>query len=125
MTDMDYRGALAELSHSVEAGRLRLDDGVAEQCARACDTLLVALETALRRVARVELRAAFGDFQAGHQLAEKFALLATGTETSFDRILQGHIDTVVQMRDLFLVAGRSYRDTEDANAARLTSSGEL
>lgn len=118
-------GIFAALSRSAEGGQLRLELGIAERCVAACDRLLKELDVTRYHVDRAGVRAAFGDFQAGHQLAEKFALLATGTETSFDRILQGHIDTVVQMRDLFVVAGRSYRDTEDANAARLTSSGEL
>ncbi|HEY5857018.1 MAG TPA: hypothetical protein VIW24_24000 [Aldersonia sp.] len=112
---------LRSLTALADSGDLRLADDVASACVHACATLIDELEVLQRRSRHISTRDAYGILASAQQLGLKFETKAIGPGGLYD-VLQQHIDTVTQLRDLFEKAGRAYREA-DERAADMIATG--
>ena len=110
------------LAAEAAAGRLRLSDDVAAVCTQACDDLLDRLNQIRSLGDRMSTTSAYGILRSAQQLGAKFESKAIGPGGLRD-VLQHHIDTVTQLRDLFDKAGRAYRDADESAARMIAETG--
>lgn len=113
-------GAIGEL---VDTGELRLEPGVAEQCAQRCTELLGSMEllrTQALDLARID---GLGHLPSGVALARKFEQKASGGEYPLDQALAEYISMVEQMQSVFEKIAANYAATEEANAQSITGTG--
>ena len=103
-----------------DAGELRLEDGVAESCVRACDTFLIQLRHLKDNSQWMSTKSAYGILESAQTLGAKFEQKALG-KGGFRDVVDQHIEVVKQMRDLFEKAGKAYREADAAGAARLAA----
>ena len=123
MTEQGVTTQFQAMAAAASTGELRLSPDAAERCARACRDYidgLNRLKYRARYLVRVE---SFGDLESAQQLGKKFFDLAVGSEGSFDDVVQKHIDTAMQMEDMFIKAGAAYRATEESNTQGLGAAG--
>ena len=102
---------------------MRLADDVASACVNACTTLIDELDALRRRSRYMSTREAYGILASAQQLGAKFEAKAIGPG-GFQDVLQQHIDTVTQLRDLFEKAGRAYRDADERAADMIATRTE-
>jgi len=114
---------LRSLTSLADSGDLRLADDVASACAHACTTLIEELRSLKRRSRNMSTRTAYGILASAQQLGAKFEAKAIGPG-GFEDVLQQHIDTVTQLRDLFEKAGRAYRDADQRAADMMATRTE-
>ena len=106
-----------------ESGELRLADDVASACVNAFTTLIDELDALRYRSRFMSSREAYGILESAQQLGAKFEAKAIGPG-GFQDVLQQHIDTVTQFRDLFEKAGRAYRDADERAADMIATRTE-
>ena len=112
----------AGLKAQATAGTLRMEPGVAEACAAACQAAHEGLQDNLpiaRSCARV---AGLGSWPSGMAIAQKFrdkAGLDTPSNNSAVGVVRLHKDVLLEMRDTFRAAGRAYAAAEQANVDTL------
>lgn len=104
-------GTFRRLVEAAESGQLYLEPDATENCVKACDTFLEALQFIRNSCSELEVSAAFGHLPSAHALGLKFDAKATGPGGLSD-VLQTHIDTVTQMRAMFAAAGKAYREAD-------------
>ena len=68
-------------------------------------------------------RDAYGTLASAQQLGVKFETKAIGPG-GFRDVVQQHIETVTQLRDLFEKAGRAYRDADERAADMIAARTE-
>ncbi|QNG19314.1 hypothetical protein G4H71_18510 [Rhodococcus triatomae] len=123
MTDSTSTTQFQAMAAAAESGELRLSGDAAERCARACRDYIDGLDRLRRGADRLVRLESFGDLESAQQLGKKFFDLAVGSEGSFEDIVQKHIDTAMQMEDMFIKAGAAYRATEESNTQGLGAAG--
>lgn len=112
----------AGLKAQAVAGTLRMEPGVAEACATACQVCYEALTDDLklvRRCARVE---GLGSWSSGMAIAQKFrdkAGVDNPVPNSAGGVINAHRAVLLEMRDSYRAAGQAYAAAEQANADRL------
>ncbi|HEY5855468.1 MAG TPA: hypothetical protein VIW24_15820 [Aldersonia sp.] len=114
---------LRSLTTLADSGDLRLADDVASACVNACDAMVDELRLLKRRSRNMSTRSAYGILASAQQLGLKFEAKAIGPG-GFQDVVQQHIDTVTQLRDLFEKAGRAYRDADERAADMIATSTE-
>lgn len=112
----------AGLKAQAVAGTLRMEPGVAEACATACQVAHEALFDDLKiaqRCARVE---GLGSWPSGMAIAQKFrdkAGVDNPVPNSAVGVINLHREVLLEMRDTYRAAGQAYAAAEQANADRL------
>ena len=112
----------AGLKAQAAAGALRMEPGVAEACAAACQAAHEGLADNLpiaRSCARV---VGLGSWPSGIAIAQKFrdkAGLDTPSNNSAVGVIRLNQDVLLEMRDTFRAAGRAYAAAEQANVDKL------
>ena len=106
---------LASLAASIEGGNAATEPGVAERCIACVRQFADDLNDAEAHTSWMSTRPAYGILASAQTLGGKFEAKAIGANGLRD-VLQQHIDTILQLRDLFEKAARAYRDA-DARAA--------
>ncbi|MEU2034942.1 hypothetical protein [Nocardia amamiensis] len=114
------------LAGEAAAGRLLIDDGVAERCAKFCDDYvneLRGLSDSARFLVRVD---SFGLLNSAKALAQKFADLATGGAGtgSYQESVGKHIEVIQQMADMFRKAGEAYKAADHGTQQAITRVGD-
>jgi hypothetical protein len=121
MTNPDAsQSAFGRVATQAATGELRLEPGVAETCIRACDEFLDKLDDLRTQSRQMSTLSAYGDLASAQALGLKFDKKALG-EGGFREVIDRHIDTVQQMRDLFERASRNYHHADAAAADRLAA----
>jgi len=114
--------SISALAVEAAVGRLRIADDVSSACIEACDGLLDGLDQIRYFAHRLSTASAYGTLASAQQLGAKFETKAIGANGLRD-VLQQHIDTVLQLRDLFDKAGRAYRNADEAAAQMINETG--
>jgi hypothetical protein len=111
------------LGTAAASGQLRLEPGVAEQCALACEKLRESLQDDVTTVQRIGRLKGFGDLRSGQQLAAKFEAKAQGGPSSADAVLAQHQAILVDMAATYRAAGAGFVQHEQsiADAVRAQS----
>lgn len=115
----DWKG----LGTAAASGQLRLEPGVAEQCAVACEKARSQLILRKQDVQGIGRLRGFGDLRSGQELQRKFETKATGGPGSAEEVLQQHMDLLVDMAATYRAAGTAFaqRDHSTADALRAQS----
>ncbi|WP_181719178.1 hypothetical protein [Nocardia gipuzkoensis] len=110
------------LADQARAGELYLDDELAAlQCFSACDKRLTEINE-LRVFARnAQNVSGFGDFDMADKLVGKFLKQATGDPNSIDQIIQEHIETVKNMREVMAISFKRITGQDIENATQITN----
>lgn len=112
----------AGLKAQVAAGTLRMEPGVAEACAKACQTAHDDLGRELGNTRQLSRVHGLGSWQSGQSIAQKFRGKAGAENPSANSaggVIRSHRDVLLEMRDTFRAAGQAYAAAEQANANRL------
>ncbi|MFF0501618.1 hypothetical protein ACFYU5_34875 [Nocardia aobensis] len=89
------------LAAQAKSGDLYLDnEAVARECLKACNDRLDHLRNMLAVADQTKNVAGFGDFDMAEQLRKQFLGQATGEDNSLDAVLNDHIKTVENMREV-------------------------
>ncbi|MCP2319503.1 hypothetical protein APR12_004871 [Nocardia amikacinitolerans] len=115
----------SQLASQARAGELYLDDqNAAYLCAKACDQRLTDLRDLLRLTANAQNVSGFGDFNMGNDLVQKFLKQATGEDHSIDKVIDEHIETVQNMREVMAISFKRITGQDVENAAPITNATE-
>ncbi|WP_280244478.1 hypothetical protein [Nocardia abscessus] len=110
------------LASRARAGELFLDDeNAAYHCAKACDQRIADLQGMRRFTAGAENVSGFGDFDMADKLVGKFLKQATGDPNSIDQIIQEHIETVKNMREVMAISFKRITGQDIENATQIAS----
>ncbi|MBF6145478.1 MULTISPECIES: hypothetical protein [Nocardia] len=105
---------------AARAGELYLDDeAVARECLAACNKRIDDLEQTAKLVQQVENVSGFGDFDMARQLEDKFKTQASGTDNSIAEVLQDHMETVKNMREVMAISLARLAGQDYTNASTL------
>jgi hypothetical protein len=114
-----------QLAEKARAGELYLDDAnAASLCAAACDDRLDSLLKLLAVARNAQNVSGFGDFMMAGDLAKKFSKQATGEDHSIDRVIQEHIETVKNMREVMAISFKRITGQDIENATQFTNTTE-
>ncbi|WP_159920705.1 MULTISPECIES: hypothetical protein [Nocardia] len=113
------------LADQARSGELYLDnEQAALQCFSACDQRLTEINE-LRVFARnAQNVSGFGDFDMVDKLVGKFLKQATGDPNSIDQIIQEHIETVKNMREVMAISFKRITGKDIENAAPIANATE-
>ncbi|MGO4614798.1 hypothetical protein AB4305_00485 [Nocardia sp. 2YAB30] len=113
------------LADRARAGELYLDDEqTARQCFGACDQRLQDLND-LRVYARnAQNISGFGGFKMADDLVKKFLKQATGEDHSIDQVINEHIETVKNMREVMAISFKRITGRDIENAAQIANATE-
>ncbi|WP_406281643.1 hypothetical protein OH799_17380 [Nocardia sp. NBC_00881] len=115
-------GRLASRARSEE---LYLDDeNAAYQCAKACDDRIADLQAIRRFTAVTQNVSGFGDFKMADNLIKKFLKQATGEDHSIDQVINEHIETVKNMREVMAISFKRITGRDIENAAQIANTTE-
>ncbi|GGF98397.1 hypothetical protein GCM10007304_10520 [Rhodococcoides trifolii] len=107
---------------SGDRDQVSLSEEATAQCVAACDQYVTGLQSiadATRYMVKAE---SFGTLPSGQALGKKFFDLASGSNQSFEQVIQQHIDVIQRLREVFVQAGAGYQAAEDSNTALLENS---
>jgi hypothetical protein len=114
-----------QLADKARAGELYLDDANAAQlCANACDQRLDSLLKLLADARNAQNVSGFGDFVMAGDLVKKFSKQATGEDHSIDQVINEHIETVKNMREVMAISFKRITGQDIENAAQIASTTE-
>jgi hypothetical protein len=110
------------LAGQARAGELYLDDeNAAYLCAKACDQRLADLDKLLFSAQGAQNVSGFGDFAMAGGLVKKFLKQATGEDHSIDRVIQEHIETVKNMREVMAISFKRITGQDIESAAQIAN----
>ncbi|MEV6258193.1 hypothetical protein AB0L97_33555 [Nocardia sp. NPDC051911] len=113
------------LAGQARAGELYLDaENAAYLCAKACDERLADLGRLLFSAQGAQNVSGFGDFTMAEGLAKKFLKQASGEPHSIDQVLQEHIETVKNMREVMAISFKRITGKDIENATQFTNTTE-
>ena len=115
----------AGLKAQATAGTLRMEPGVAEACATACEVAHQSLRDELQNTQRLTRVDGLGSWPSGESIARKFqdkSGVDTSSANSAVGVIRLHQRVLLEMRDTFRAAGQAYAATEQANVDRLRGS---
>ncbi|MBF6353311.1 hypothetical protein IU449_01900 [Nocardia higoensis] len=107
---------LKRLAGEAESGRLVIELGAAERCAKYCDDYVSRLRILQRNSQEVMKVDSFGNLTSATTLGTKFQSLADGGEGSgsfTDAVVQ-HIAVIEAMADMYRKAGAAYQACDEA-----------
>jgi hypothetical protein len=107
----------AGLKAQASAGTLRMEPGIAEACAQACQVAFNDLFDHINEIRRATRVDGMGSWQSGIRLAQKFSEKADGAanNNSAASVLILHQQVLGDMRDTFRAAGQAYAAAEQSN----------
>ncbi|MCP2295249.1 hypothetical protein APR11_001656 [Nocardia amikacinitolerans] len=115
----------SQLASQARAGELYLDDqNAALLCAKACDQRLADLDDLRSLANNAKNVSGFGDFNMGNELVQKFLKQATGEDHSIDKVIDEHIETVQNMREVMAISFKRITGQDVENAAPITNATE-
>ncbi|MCP2276371.1 hypothetical protein [Nocardia amikacinitolerans] len=115
----------SQLASQARAGELYLDDqNAAYLCAKACDQRIADLDDLRRLVNNAKNVSGFGDFDMGNDLVQKFLKQATGEDHSIDKVIDEHVETVKNMREVMAISFKRITGQDVENAAPITNATE-
>ncbi|MCP2291659.1 hypothetical protein ACFYT3_08195 [Nocardia amikacinitolerans] len=115
----------SQLASQARAGELYLDDqNAAYLCAKACDQRIADLDDLRRLVNNAKNVSGFGDFDMGNDLVQKFLKQATGEDHSIDKVIDEHVETVKNMREVMAISFKRITGQDVENAAPITHATE-
>ncbi|WP_446224165.1 hypothetical protein ACTWPB_02765 [Nocardia sp. IBHARD005] len=104
------------LGGEAAAGRLIIESGAADNCARWCDEYIKDLQLLSGRTQQMVYIDSFGDLDSAKALGKKFANLAeggAGTGSYADAATQ-HIEILRAMADMYRKASAAYKNCDEA-----------
>lgn len=104
------------------SGQLRLEPGVAERCAVACEQLRQQLRDRRADVRGIGRLWGFGTLPSGEQLRGKFEGKAQGSPGSAEEVLRQHMALLVDMAAAYRAAGAAFVEHDRATAEALRAS---
>ncbi|MCX5043402.1 hypothetical protein OG921_09485 [Aldersonia sp. NBC_00410] len=110
----------AQLATAATEGQLYLESGVAEQCVASCQDFADKLVEIQRQARSMTTVSAYGILGSAQTLGGIFEQKAIG-DNGFEQVINQHIETVNQMRDLFEKAGKAYQSADATSAANLSA----
>ncbi|MBF4998915.1 hypothetical protein IRT45_17340 [Nocardia sp. BSTN01] len=103
------------------SGDLYLDnEQVARECLAACNKRIEDLQDLHIYALRAQSVSGFGDFDMGHMLEGQFKLQATGDDNSIDKIVEDHIETVKNMREVMAISLARLTGQDYTNSSTLS-----
>ncbi|MGK8489860.1 hypothetical protein [Nocardia asiatica] len=113
------------LVDEARAGELYLDDAnAASLCVTACDQRLDSLLKLLAVARNAQNVTGFGDFAMAADLVKKFSKQATGEDHSIDQVINEHIETVKNMREVMAISFKRITGQDVENATQIASTTE-
>ena len=112
-------GAWSGLQQAASSGRLRMEPGVAEQCAKHCEDLKHKLDGHYWNAQSLQIKSGMGDCIIGNAVTEKFNTKATGPTNSLMSVIRQHQQVLTQMAQTYRAAGQAFRAQDRDNAAEL------
>ncbi|MBF6228204.1 hypothetical protein IU470_24240 [Nocardia abscessus] len=114
-----------QLAEKARAGELYLDDAnAASLCVTACDQRLDSLLKLLAVARNAQNVTGFGDFAMAADLVKKFSKQATGEDHSIDQVINEHIETVKNMREVMAISFKRITGQDVENATQIASTTE-
>ncbi|MEU4342957.1 hypothetical protein AB0H00_17050 [Nocardia sp. NPDC023852] len=121
----DNAALWSRFTSQARAGELYLDDeNAAYHCALACDQRIADLEAMRRLTRRTQNVSGFGDFKMADGLVKKFLKQATGEDHSIDQVINEHIETVKNMREVMAISFKRITGRDIENAAQIANTTE-
>ncbi|MET9030224.1 hypothetical protein ABZW96_32035 [Nocardia sp. NPDC004168] len=115
----------SRLVDQARGGELYLDDeNAAYACAKACDQRITELQEFIRLARATQNVSGFGDFNMADGLTKKFLKQAIGEPHSIDQVLQEHIETVKNMREVMAISFKRITGKDIENATQFTNTTE-
>ncbi|MFH5210538.1 hypothetical protein ACHIPZ_20360 [Antrihabitans sp. NCIMB 15449] len=119
--DTDAMRVWQRLSREASAGNLRLEEGVANEVAAACQELADGYQRLIYRANNFQILDGLGDIESGRQLAEKFDRKAFGGHDALVGRLKDHIDIVTMIQQTVTTAAAKIQVEEDLLTSHLSS----
>ncbi|MGQ4599987.1 hypothetical protein [Nocardia sp. R6R-6] len=122
----DLKQEFRFLAGEASAGRLLIEDDVAERLAKICDDYVNSLNSLSKSADRVVAVDSFGILASAKTLAKKFQDLAVGGvgSGSYQDSVRQHIDVVRQMADMFRKAGEAYKAVDRGTQQAIAKAGD-
>lgn len=118
MTD---NSGFTDLAKAAKGNHIRLKDGAATKCAQMCVNLIAELQSAIKDADSLGVvNKGFGNLPNAQALAQRYADLANGGDSSLKNALTEHLAVVQDMKDTFVAAGRAYLENEDGTAGAIS-----
>ncbi|WP_067810651.1 hypothetical protein [Nocardia beijingensis] len=115
----------SRLAGQARSGELYLDDeNAAYACAKACDQRISELQEFIRLARATQNVSGFGDFNMAEGLTKKFLKQAIGEPHSIDRVIQEHIETVKNMREVMAISFKRITGQDIENATQFANTTE-
>jgi len=105
------------LQQAAAEGKLQLEPGVAEQCAKHCEDMIDKLDRHISTAQMLAYTHGMGDCVIGRALNDKFAKKAAGATNSLISVLRQHQDVLTEMAATYRAAGKAFSSQEHNNAA--------
>ncbi|MGQ4616493.1 hypothetical protein [Nocardia sp. R7R-8] len=123
---LDMKHEFQSLVGEATAGRLLIEDGVAERCAKLCDDYVTELRDLSPQAIYLVKVDSFGILQSAKTLAKKFYDLAVGGvgSGSYQDSVRQHIEVVQQMADMFRKAGEAYKAADQGTQQAIARAGD-
>lgn len=109
------------LANEADAGRLKLDPGVAADCVAACEGLINDLKGLERLAVAAQRAEGFGGFDSGRELAEMYGKKGIGGVDAIDDILRQHRVVVSLIRDTISASVTRVGAQDDANSQQISA----
>lgn len=108
---------------AVDRGHLYLNSEAARECSAACDHYIKQLNLHKATAADLANVDGWGDFIAGQQFRTILSEKAVGGQNNMVDVLEGHIEVVRQMQDVFRKFFVATGSVDQDNAASLEQAG--
>ncbi|MGK8509866.1 hypothetical protein ACRS5S_18075 [Nocardia asiatica] len=115
----------SRLADQARGGELYLDDeNAAYYCAKACDQRISDLQEFVRLARATQNVSGFGDFDMADDLTKKFLKQSTGEPHSIDQVINEHVETVKNMREVMAISFKRITGQDIENATQIASTTE-
>jgi len=112
-------GAWSGLQQAASSGRLRMEPGVAEQCAKHCEDLKHKLDGHYADAQQLQLGEGLGVCLIADALTKKFNDKAHGPTNSLTSVIRQHQQVLTEMAATYRAAGAAFRTQEQENTSAL------
>ncbi|MFH5232655.1 hypothetical protein [Antrihabitans spumae] len=109
------------LAREAADGRLRLEEGVANEVSSACQDLIAGYRRLIYDAGNLQLIRGLGDIESGLQLAAKLSRKAVGGHDALIDRLEEHITIVTMIQQTVTTAAAKIQVEEDLLTSHLSS----
>lgn len=109
----------AGLTQAAGEGKLQMEPGVAEQCAKHCEDMIETLQGRIVEVNTMRTNINMGDCLIGQALQNKYTDKVVGASNSIISVISQHQQVLTEMAATYRAAGAAFHGQEQTNTAAM------